>query len=84
MKTTSTAQYAADAANSSCRLAFVREDMAAENKRVNTTRTPMAVNVEERVPMLVSWYMTTTGNTRRMKMMTVMMSATKDSTRFAS
>lgn len=58
--------------------------MAAENKRVNTTRTPMAVNVEERVPMLVSWYMTTTGNTRRMKMMTVMMSATKDSTRFAS
>ena len=46
MKTTRIAQYAALAANNSCLLAFVNSDIAAENRRVKTTSTPMALKVE--------------------------------------
>lgn len=46
MKTTSTAQYAAEAANSSCLCAFVSRDSEAEKRRVKTTRTPMALKVD--------------------------------------
>ncbi len=53
MKTTSTAQYAADAANNSCLLAFVSKDMAAENNKVNTMRTPMAEKIDCDDPRLV-------------------------------
>jgi hypothetical protein len=45
INTTSTAQYAALAANSSCLFAFVRSDMAAANKSVNTINTPIAANI---------------------------------------
>lgn len=83
MKTTSTAQYAADAANSSCLCALVSNDMAAENSRVNTTSTPMASNVESLCPILVRRYIATTGKTSRMKIIIVIMSPTNFSIRDA-
>lgn len=45
MNTTKIAQYAADAAKSSCRAALVSRLMAALNKSVNTINTPTALNV---------------------------------------
>ena len=81
MKTTSTAQYAADAANSSCLCALVSNDMAAENSRVKTTSTPMASKVEFLSPMLVRRYIATTGKTSRMKIIIVIMSPTNFSIR---
>jgi hypothetical protein len=68
MNTTKIAQYAADAANISCRAAFVSTDMAALNNKVNTISTPTALNVFREVtagvlPLrsieLVRWYMVT-------------------------
>jgi hypothetical protein len=82
MKTTRTAQYAALAANSSCLLAFVNNDIAAENKSVKTTRTPMALKVDcAVVAIAVSSYIATTGNTSKTKIMAVMMRPTNVSTR---
>jgi hypothetical protein len=84
MNTTSTAQYAALAANNSCRRAFVNMLIAAEKSSVNTTRTPMASKVPVcPVPKLVSLYIATTGRTRSTKMMLVMIRPTKASTRDA-
>ncbi len=45
MKTTRIAQYAAEAANISCRAALVRTESAALNNSVNTMRTPTALKV---------------------------------------
>ena len=81
MKTTNTAQYAAEAANNSCRLALVNRDMAAEKSSVKTTRMPTASKVEFRSPMQVSLYMATTGRTRSMKMISVMIRPTSFSMR---
>jgi hypothetical protein len=81
MNTTSTAQYAALAANNSCLFAFVKRLIAAENSSVKTTRIPTASNVELRFPTEVSLYMATTGKTRRMKMIIVMMRPTSFSMR---
>lgn len=81
MKTTSTAQYAAEAAKSSCRAAFVNSDIAAEKRSVNTMRTPMASKTPVRVPKLVSSYIATTGSTSNMKMIQVMSKPTKLSIR---
>lgn len=82
INTTRTAQYAAEAPNSSCLRALVRRDIAAEKRRVNTTRTPMALKVEpELVPNVVSLYIATTGSTSKMKIMLVMTRVTKTSTR---
>jgi hypothetical protein len=72
MKTTSTAQYVALAANSSCRLAFVINDIAIEKRKVKTMRIPKASKVEFRLPIVVSSYIATTGRMRRMKMSIVM------------
>lgn len=83
MKTTNTAQYAADAANSSCRRAFVNKDIAAEKRSVKTIKTPTASKVELRDPMHVSLYMATTGSTRRTKITHVISSATNVSIRAA-
>lgn len=82
IKTTRTAQYADEAAKSSCLRALVRRDIAAAKRRVKTTRTPMALKVEcERVPNVVSLYIATTGSTSKMKIMPVMMRLTRISTR---
>jgi hypothetical protein len=82
MKTTRTAQYAEEAAKSSCLRALVRRDIAAEKRRVNTTRTPMALNMElELLLNVVSLYMATTGSTSKVKIMLVMMRLAKASTR---
>jgi hypothetical protein len=81
MKTTSTAQYAALAANSSCLFALVRRLMAAEKSSVKTTNIPTASKVELRSPIDVSLYMATTGNTSRMKIMSVMIRPTNFSIR---
>ena len=68
MKTTNTAQYAALAANASCLAAFVKTLIAALNSRVNTIRTPTALNVFLAVAagafasiemVLVRWYIVT-------------------------
>lgn len=68
IKTTRIAQYAADAANISCRAAFVNTDMAALNNNVKTISTPTALNVFREVSAgvlpsrsieLVRWYMVT-------------------------
>jgi hypothetical protein len=76
MNTTSTAQYAALAANSSCLFALVKRLIAAEKSSVKTTNIPTASNVEFRSPTEVNLYMATTGRTRRMKMIRVMISPT--------
>lgn len=82
MKTTRTAQYAAEAAKSSCRRALVRRDIAAEKRRVKTTRIPIALNVEcVLMPKLVTLYIATTGKTSNTKMMLVIIRPTKVSTR---
>jgi hypothetical protein len=81
MKTTSTAQYAALAANSSCLFAFVSRLIAAEKSSVKTTRIPTASKVELRFPREVSLYIATTGRTRRMKMIRVIMKPTSFSIR---
>jgi hypothetical protein len=82
MKTTRTAQYAALAANNSCLLAFVNSDIAAENKSVKTTRTPIALKVDcGDAPIAVSLYIATTGSTNKTKMIVVMMRPTNVSTR---
>ena len=69
MNTTKMAQYAADAANISCRAAFVSTDIAALNNKVKTISTPTALNVFREVTagvlplrsiVLVRWYMVTT------------------------
>ena len=73
MNTTNTAQYAAEAAKSSCLFAFVTNDMAAEKSKVKTTKTPTALMVELSSPTDVSLYIATTGNTNSTKMMIVMM-----------
>jgi hypothetical protein len=83
MKTTRTAQYAADAANNSCRSALVRRDIAAENRRVKTIRTPMAEKAGDAVRKLASRYIAITGRTRRTNMMHVMSRPTSFSTRDA-
>ena len=91
MKTTRMAQYPAEAANSSCRFAAVSMLMAAQKRRVKTTRTPMAAKVpcceaaglSGLAPLLaVSLYMPKTGRTSRTKMTNVISSPTKSSTRF--
>ena len=82
MKTTRTAQYAAEAAKISCRLATVSAPIAAENNRVNTMRTAIAVNIAcWELLTLVILYITTTGTTSRTKIILVMIKPTKYSTR---
>jgi hypothetical protein len=81
INTTNTAQYAALAAKSSCLFALVSKLIAAENSKVKTTIIPTASNVEWRDLREVNWYMATTGNTRRTKMMNVMMRPTSFSIR---
>lgn len=76
MNTTSTAQYAALAANNSCRFASVKRLIAAEKSRVKTTRIPTASNVESRSPIDVSLYKATTGSTRSTNMINVMIRPT--------
>ena len=58
MKTTKTAQYAADAANNSCLFAVVRDDMAKPNSRVKMIKIPIASNGPARWPRSDSWYLT--------------------------
>jgi hypothetical protein len=70
--TTSTAQYAAAAANSSCLFALVSKDMAAVNKSVNTINTPIAANTHFVVLKVESRYIAKTGATRSKKIATVM------------
>ena len=86
MNTTSTAQYAAEAAKSSCLCAFVRRDIAAEKSNVKVTRTPTALKVDcellEIPPISVSLYIAITGKIRSVKMMAVMMMPISFSTRF--
>jgi hypothetical protein len=72
MKTTSTAQYAADAANSSCLLAFVSTDMAVEKSRVKTRSMPTAPNVEGRFSIDVRVYSATTGSANNARTIPVM------------
>jgi len=83
MNTTNTAQYAAEAAKSSCLFAFVSKLIAAENSRVKTTRIPTASKVEWEVrsPTLVSLYMATTGSTSSTMMINVMTRPTSFSIR---
>lgn len=82
MKTTKTAQYAADAAKISWRRATVRAPIAPENKSVKMIRTPIARNVEcSDLLTLVILYITTTGTTSNTKMMLVIIKPTKYSTR---
>jgi hypothetical protein len=81
MNTTSTAQYAALAANNSCLFAFVKRLIAAEKSSVNTTSIPTASNVELRSPTDVNLYIATTGSTSRTKMMSVMINPTNFSMR---
>jgi hypothetical protein len=81
MNTTSTAQYAALAANNSCLFALVKRLMATEKSSVNTTNIPTASKVELRSPIDVSLYIATTGKTSRMKMMSVIIRPTNFSMR---
>ena len=81
MKTTSTAQYTAEAAKSSCLCALVRRDIAAEKRRVKTTRTPIALKVDCCAPIAVRLYIAMTGKTRSVKIMLVMIRPTSFSTR---
>src|SRR5215469_16280270 len=82
IKTTRTAQYAAEAAKISWRRATVSAPIAAENNRVNTMRTAMAVNVAcEDLLTLVILYITTTGTTSSTNIILVMIKPTKYSTR---
>lgn len=55
--------------------------MAAQNSMVKTTRIPTASKVEVRSPTEVNSYMATTGNTSRIKMMSVMIEPTSFSIR---
>jgi hypothetical protein len=77
MKTTNTAQYAAEEANNSCRFACVKSDIDTENNNVNTTRIPTASNVGFRFPMLVNLYIATIGRTSRMKIIIVIIMPTR-------
>ena len=81
MNTTSTAQYAALAANNSCLFALVKRLIAAEKRSVKITRMPTASKVELRSPTDVNLYIATTGRTRRMKMIKVIMRPTNLSMR---
>lgn len=88
MKTTKMAQYAALAANSSCRAALVSRLIAALNSSVKTISTPTALNVsrvfascelvlgdeedDSCTLVEVRRYIVTTGTTSRMKMTKVM------------
>ena len=75
--TTSTAQYAAAAANSSCLFALVSSDIAAANKRVNTINTPIAANTHSVVLIVERRYMANTGATSSKKSATVMKRLTR-------
>jgi hypothetical protein len=78
MKTTRTAQYAAEAAKISWRRATVSAPMAAENNKVNIIRTAMAVTMACGDSLtLVILYITTTGTTSNTKIILVMIKPTK-------
>ena len=62
-------------------MAFVSNDIAAENSNVNIINTPIAENIDRVFPKLVKRYIATTGRTRRTKMTLVMMKPTSFSTR---
>lgn len=81
MKTTNTAQYAALAANNSCRRAFVSIDIAAANKSVKTMRTPIAANILSVVLSVESRYILSTGAASSKKITVVMMRLTSLATR---
>ena len=81
MKTTSTAQYAALAANSSCRLAFVNSDIAAANKSVKTINTPIAANIIFVRCTFDKRYMLKTGATSNIKIRPVIIRLTNFDTR---
>jgi hypothetical protein len=80
MKTTSTAQYAALAANSSCLRAFVSKDIAAANSNVNTISTPMAANMHSFVLRVERRYMLKTGAASNRNITVVIMRLTSFAT----
>ena len=55
---------------------FVNTDIAALNSNVNTTNIPIASKVDVRSPILVNFYIATTGRTRRTKIVKVRMRLT--------
>lgn len=81
MNTTSTAQYAAEAAKSSCLVALVKLDMAMPKSKVKTISIPIASNGDARWLTLESWYIATTGKISRTKITAVMMTFTSLSIR---
>jgi hypothetical protein len=81
MNTTRTAQYAALAANNSCRLALVSIDMAVANRSVKTISTPMAEKIDLVVRMDDNRYMLRTGATSKTNITIVMTMLTSRDTR---
>lgn len=81
MKTTRTAQYAALAAKSSCRLAFVNMDIAAAKRSVKIISTPIAEKIDFVVRIIDSLYMLRTGATSKMKITLVIIMLTSRDTR---
>lgn len=65
MNTTRTAQYAALAAKSSCRLALVSSDIAAAKSSVKTIKTPIAAKMHFVVFTVESRYILRTGATSK-------------------
>jgi hypothetical protein len=65
IKTTNTAQYAAVAAKSSARFAFVKRPIEAVNTSEKPTRSPILRKVLQRLPYQVIRYMTNTGAASR-------------------
>jgi hypothetical protein len=71
--TTRTAQYAALAAKSSCRLALVSSDMAAAKRSVKTIKTPIAAKMHSVLFMVESRYILKTGAASKRNSTTVIM-----------
>jgi hypothetical protein len=69
INTMRTAQYAAVAAKSSARFAFVRRPIDTANSKEKTIKSPMLRNVLERLLSHVIRYMMNTGTARRKMMM---------------
>ena len=70
----SSTTYAAEAARSSCRFAFVNNDSVAENVRVNTNKTPMHIALEgSLLRSVVICSRSQTGTTSKTRMKVVMM-----------
>ena len=63
MNTTRTAQYAAQAAKSSCLFALVKIDIAMPKTSVKMINIPIASNADARFPISDNSYIATTGNT---------------------